>query len=281
MLISGFDHVVIAVRDLAAAAKAYETLLGRVATERSRRDGVATALIALDNIAVELMAPDGDSETARRLSATLEEGEGLKSLVFATQDIERLHRRCERVGLFPEPLRFGPPAPARRSLGEGGSSRQDSSAWRSFRADTQHTHGVRLFFLQREAPFPPSQAADASVLGLDHVVVQTADMERAAALYGARLALDMRLDREVRGRRLMFFRCGDAIVEIAHVASRTSDLLWGLSWRVANADAARKRLAAAGLDVSEVRDGMKPGTRVFTVRDGTCNVPTLMIEQAS
>ena len=39
-------------------------------------------------------------------------------------------------------------------------------------------------------------------------------------------------------------------------------------------------LAGAGLDVSEVRAGMKPGTRVFTVRDGTCGVPTLMIEPA-
>ena len=260
-MISGFDHVVIAVRDLAAATKAYEALLGRRAEEHGVRDGVATALIVLNDVAVELMAPAGDSETARRLSAALEEGEGLKSLVFATADIERLHRRCERVGLAPEEIKIGP-------------------GRRSFRASTQCTHGVRLFFMQRDAALTLSAPrSDASVLGLDHVVVQTADMERAAALYGARLALDMRLDREVGGRRLMFFRCGDAIVEIAHVASRTSDLLWGLSWRVANADAARARLVAAGLDISEVRPGMKPGTRVFTVRDGTCNVPTLMIEQ--
>ena len=120
---------------------------------------------------------------------------------------------------------------------------------------------------------------DASVLGLDHVVIRSNDMERAAALYGARLGLDMRLDREVRGHRLMFFRCGDAIVEVAHDPGRDSDFLWGLSWRVANAEAVRERLASAGLNVSEVRDGMKPGTRVFTVRDGACNVPTLMIEQ--
>jgi hypothetical protein len=69
-------------------------------------------------------------------------------------------------------------------------------------------------------------------------------------------------------------------VEIVHDASIADgrDRLWGLSWRVADADAAHARLAAAGLDVSEVRAGMKPGTRVFTVRDGTCGVPTLMIE---
>ena len=37
--------------------------------------------------------------------------------------------------------------------------------------------------------------------------------------------------------------------------------------------------AAAGLDVSEVRAGRKPGTRVLTLRDGTCGVPTLLLER--
>jgi hypothetical protein len=90
----------------------------------------------------------------------------------------------------------------------------------------------------------------------------------------------MRLDRDVMGRRMMFFRCGDAIVEIIHDEALTDgrDKLWGLSWRVANAQAERERLANAGLEVSDVRTGMKPGTRVFTVRNETCGVPTLMIE---
>jgi len=80
----------------------------------------------------------------------------------------------------------------------------------------------------------------------------------------------------------MFFRCGDAVVELVHDVTIADgrDRLWGLSWRVTNADAARARLAAAGLEVSEVRQGVKPGTRVFSVRAGTAGVPTLMIEQA-
>jgi catechol 2,3-dioxygenase-like lactoylglutathione lyase family enzyme len=139
---------------------------------------------------------------------------------------------------------------------------------------TERTYGVRVFVLQREAALHDANA----VIGLDHVVVRSADMERAAALYGARLGLDMRLDRDVAGR-LMFFRCVDAVVEIVEDKSvGARDWLWGLSWRVPDADAARARLAATGLDVSEVRTGMKPGTRVFSVRDRTCGVPTLMIE---
>ena len=36
---------------------------------------------------------------------------------------------------------------------------------------------------------------------------------------------------------------------------------------------------AGGLEVSEVREGRKPGTRVFTVRTGTFGVPTIVIQQ--
>jgi catechol 2,3-dioxygenase-like lactoylglutathione lyase family enzyme len=243
---------------LSAGVAAYEILLDGRAASADTQNAVAKALIATPNIAVELMAPAGVGDGAERLRAALEDGgEGLKSLVFAVADIEQAHRRCERLGLAPEEIKDGP-------------------IWRSFRADTDRTHGVRMFFLQRREPLS-TESRD--ITRLDHIVIRTPDPERAAALYGARLGLDMRLDREVMGRRLMFFRCGDAIVEIVHdpALSDGRDKLWGLSWRVANADAARERLAA-GLDVSEVRAGMKPGTRVFTVRSGTCGVPTLMIE---
>jgi hypothetical protein len=41
----------------------------------------------------------------------------------------------------------------------------------------------------------------------------------------------------------------------------------------------RARLATAGFDVSEVRDGRKPGSRVFTVRSGVVGAPALVVEQ--
>jgi hypothetical protein len=54
-----------------------------------------------------------------------------------------------------------------------------------------------------------------------------------------------------------------------------------LSWRVADIDATRARLVADGLDVSEVRAGRKPGTRVMSVRSGTCGIHTLLLERAA
>jgi len=257
-LITGFDHVVVAVRDIEGGVSAYETLLGEKAAPVLIAADVATAIITTGNIAVELMAPAGPG--AARLQAALDDGgEGLKSLVFAVGDLESARVRCERVGLAPEAIVSG-------------------AGYRSFRASTERTHGVRLFFLQRDEP-----RATSDHRGLDHIVIRTPDGERAAALYGARLGLDMRLDRDVMGRRLMFFRCGDGVVEIIQDDTLPDgrDKLWGLSWRVADADGERERLARAGLSVSDVRVGMKRRTRVFTVRDKTCGVPALMIEPSS
>ena len=42
----------------------------------------------------------------------------------------------------------------------------------------------------------------------------------------------------------------------------------------------RERLVAGGVEVSEVRTGRKPGTRVATVRDRALGTPTLLIEQS-
>ncbi len=279
-MISGLDHVVIAVRDLAAGVAAYETLLGRAPSWRTEAHGggAEVAAFGLANVALELIAPSGDGPTAERLRSVLDtQGEGLASIAFAVDDIERAHRRLMRVGLDPEPI-----VAAESTDYVSGARRR----WRRTRASTTATHGVRTFLMQQATPPPAAlrAAEPAAVIGLDHVVIRTPDPERAAALYGARLGLDLRLDRSNPewGARLMFFRCGELIVEIAHDlgagVSSGPDRLWGLSWRVANAESARDRLRVAGLDVSDVRRGRKPGTRVFTVRDRTCGVPTLVLE---
>lgn len=281
-ILHGLDHVVVAVRDLETAVATYRTLLGRTPAWRAEAHGggATIAIFALANVAVELMAPAGRGPAADRLTAVLDaQGEGLASLAFATGDIDRAHRRLARLGLEPEPIAEGV------SVEAGTGARR---AWRRTRAATARTHGVRLFVLQ-QAPLPPSSPLapePAAVSGLDHVVIRTPDPERATALYGARLALDMRLDRsnEAWGARLLFFRCGDLIVEVAHDLNAGvgagPDRLWGLSWRVPDAQATHARLAAAGLDVSEVRAGRKPGTRVLTLRDGSCGVPTLLLEKS-
>ncbi|THD75415.1 MAG: glyoxalase [Bradyrhizobium sp.] len=278
-MITGLDHVVILVSDIAAGATAYQTLFARAPAWRNRGDGAARVLFTLDNMTLELMSPDGDGNAADGIRAVIaKQGEGLTSICFRTGDIAKMHRRLDRLTLKPEPI----------AEVESRDATSDAVlSWKRTRAATEATRGVRMFFLELAKERPLSvRTTSAPVTAMDHVVVSTADPERAAALYGARLGLDMALDRShAEWGRLMFFRCGDLIVEVVHRPGKDTDAehdrLWGVSWRVADIDATRARLVSDGVDVSEVRTGRKPGTRVLTVRNGTCGIPTLLVERTA
>jgi catechol 2,3-dioxygenase-like lactoylglutathione lyase family enzyme len=276
-MITGLDHVVVLVGDIDAGARAYERLLARAPSWRNSGDGADRVLFTLDNMTMELLAPHGEGEAARHIRAALaSQGEGLASLCFRTDDIAKLHRRLDRLTLKPEPI---------ATVESHDAATGAVSSWRRTRASTEMTRGVRMFFLQIEQERPrAAPSAAAPVIAMDHVVIGTADPEKAAALYGARLGLDMALDRShPEWGRLMFFRCGDLIVEVAHrpgeSAADAPDRMRGVCWRVEDMDSTRERLATAGMDVSEIRNGRKPGTRVMTVRNGTCGVPTLLVER--
>ncbi len=276
-MICGLDHVVVLVENIETGARAYENLLGRTPSWRSEGDGSKTVLFTLQNMSLELMAAAGNAPAADHIRQLIgQSGEGLASICFRINDIAKMHRRLDRLALKPEPVA----EVESRDVGSGAALR-----WKRTRASTELARGVRLFFLELAERRPQSIAStNAPILGLDHVVISTTDPERAAALYGARLGLDMALDRShPEWGRLMFFRCGDLIVELAQtphaVTDPVGDKLWGLSWRVADIDAARARLVASGIDVSEVRAGRRPGTRVMSVRDGTCGVHTLLLEK--
>jgi catechol 2,3-dioxygenase-like lactoylglutathione lyase family enzyme len=278
-VITGLDHVVILVDDIEAGAATYEKLFARAPAWRGTGDGAETVLFTLDNMTLELMSPKGDGAAADRIRAALaEQGEGLASICFRTSDIARMHRRLDRLALQPEPI---------AEVESRDAATGATLSWQRTRAATEVARGVRLFFLELANERPRSAAiADAPVTAMDHVVISTGDPERAAALYGARLGLDMALDRSHPDwGRLMFFRCGDLIVETVQrpgaVAEPAHDRLYGLSWRVADADATRARLASAGIEVSDVRTGRQPGTRVLTVRSGTCGIPTLLVERTA
>jgi catechol 2,3-dioxygenase-like lactoylglutathione lyase family enzyme len=278
-VITGLDHVVILVGDIAAGEAAYKTLFARTPAWRNSGDGADRVLFTLDNMTLELMAPSGEAGNAERIRAVMaEQGEGLASICFRTNDIAKMHRRLDRLTLRPEPI-----AEAESRDTTSGAT----LSWKRTRAATDTTRGVRLFFLELPKERPLSvRTSPASVTAMDHVVVATADPERAAALYGARLGLDMALDRSHPDwGQLMFFRCGDLIVEVVHRPGKDTDAardrLWGLSWRVADADATRARLVSEGVEVSEVRTGRKPGTRVLTVRSATCGIPTLLVERTA
>jgi catechol 2,3-dioxygenase-like lactoylglutathione lyase family enzyme len=297
------DHVIVAVRDLGEATSRYARLLGWSPSWRGEHPdaGTANSLFRLENTYIELLSPDGNGPHGRALSGWLEaQGEGLLGLAFNTNDASACRRFFAERGLEPETIEKG--------LGrdvESGAFRE----WRRIPLPETSTRGVLLFAIERLSPdstlAPGLPAGDerAAIFGLDHVVVRTADAEAAKELYSSGFGLRLALDRTFPqwGARLLFFRVGDVTLEVSaalnpdsekgnealseerdesHVLSSDHDQLWGLSFRVRDADRARARLDVSGFDVSEVREGRKPGTRVFSVRDGTCGVPTLILQPA-
>jgi catechol 2,3-dioxygenase-like lactoylglutathione lyase family enzyme len=278
-VITGLDHVVVLTGDISAASAAYQTLLARAPSWQYGGGGADRVLFTLDNTTIELVAPSGEDDNAQRIRSILDaQGEGLASICFRTGDIAKMHRRLDRLALKPEPV---------ADVESRDAVSNDTMSWKRTRTATETTRGVRLFFLElAKERLPSAQTAAGAITAMDHVVVSTSDPERAAALYGARLGLDMALDRSHPDwGRLMFFRCGDLIVEVTHrpgkAADTSQDRLSGLCWRVTDIDATHARLVQAGVDVSEVRPGRKPGTRVMTVRSGTCGVPTLLVQPSA
>jgi catechol 2,3-dioxygenase-like lactoylglutathione lyase family enzyme len=280
-MISSLDHLTVVVRDLDAAARDYATLFGRTPNWSGSDAGAEHVWFQLSNMALDLIAPTGPGYIGDFLRTRLSDvGEGLWALAFATPDVHNMHRILRR-----RDVKAAAPQRIRARNAQSGVERE----WLTTILATAATHGVTIAVVEQQSgsvawsPAAFSAAQDAAVSGLDHVVVTTPQPERALAFYGARLDLEMALDRTNPdwGARLMFFRCGELIVEVAHNLKtgvmEGPDKLWGVSWRTEDIEATRARLASAGVDVSEVRPGRKAGTRVFTVRDHNANVPTIVI----
>ena len=281
---SHLDHVIVAVRDLEAAERSTARLLGRSPSWRGEHPALGTrnALFRVGEAYLELLAP-GDADAAGLLRERLAtQGEGLLGFALATPDADACAKTLAERGLSPSA-----PAPGLGRDTESGAFRE----WRSVFLPPDETRGVLVFGIEhRSAPellpeVPPAGAPEAAVHAIDHVVVRTADPEAARAFYGERLGLRLALDRSFPqwGARLMFFRVGHVTVELAASLGAAEDAAapdraWGISWRVADADAARARLLEAGFDVSGVRSGRRPGTRVFTVHGEPSGVATLMLE---
>jgi len=281
-LIRGVDHVAVIVRDLDRSLADFELLLGRSPNWRGTLEGARHAWFQLPNVAFDVISPAGEGRfgdlAKERLAAS---GEGIWSIGLSVGDLEGARHTLERRGLDISEIT------ELHSRSDDGQGR----CWRYANLSRASTSGIPLFLVQQQlepwpvSPPPPDGEAGA-VTGLDHIVVRTRNADRAAALYGARLGLDLRLDRSNKDwdARLLFFRCGDLILEVAaplrEEPGSQQDSIGGLALRVPQILMTHAQLRTAGFDLSELRKGRKPGTKVFTVRNRTVNIPILMLESA-
>jgi catechol 2,3-dioxygenase-like lactoylglutathione lyase family enzyme len=307
---SGFGGLVIGVRDLAAAEAGYAALLGRPPAWRALAagEGCLGSGFVVGNALLELRAPAGEGVEARALGGWLEaRGEGLHAVVLASDDpaasVRALGTGTIEGGGAP------PPGGVRAASPFASALRIAESATRGIPVLVAAAASLP----PRTASFG---GASVAALDHVVVATRDPDAARAVwgGTLGLRLALDRRF--EARGLRILFFRLGGVTVEVtgplrdpepdaaSAVGARSRgepearrsgsgkpsrdrvgralpgpgpDGFLGAAWRVGDVDAARERVAAAGFDVSDVRAGHKPGTRVCTVRGGTHGVATLLI----
>ena len=246
-MISKLNAVVVEVTDLAAAMHDYEALTG-VAGVLGPFRGDDSACFQLTNVCLRLVTTGGR--------------QGLKQLVFQSGDLAAAKERL-------------------KSMGISVIDAESDDDFLSLSSDT--TRGISLAVTTAMDSTVLNEATTPLIAGLDHAVIASGDGDYTAALLGGRLQLDMRLDltNPDWDSRLMFFRCGDLIIEVYQPLSKplpvAQDRFFGLSWRTLDIDETHGLLSARGFNVSPVKAGRKPGTRVCTVRDKTHGVPTLIL----
>ena len=299
------DHLVVAVRDLDAAAASYQRLLGRAPSWRGRHPtyGTANALFRLNNCYIELLAPAGnatsDSPWLRALNERLDRaGEGLYAIALATDNIDATVAQARERGLEVDGAADGD------GVDESTGTRRE---WRNARIAPASTRGVRAFFIEHRSPpdalpvAQPTAGEGAFVERVDHTVIASSDLAASLALWHETLGIELRLsvDRP-GGRRLCFLRFAEgpdgygSILELAGEAEpkqagdrpdgRPSgrDLLWGVSYRVGSVERAVARLRGEGVTVSDPRTGNAPGTSVADLKPGfSHDVRTLLIERGT
>ena len=272
------DHLIVAVDDLEAAAKNYQTLFGMtpVWSGEHKELGTSNALFAFKNTYFELLSATGEGLGADLVNHYLNQsGEGLIGIVFATDDIKKAKSSLEEQGFNMPDI----------SSGEGiNSSDQQVRRWKNLFLPPELSRGLFSFIIEHTEGALPSPMAyePSSPHSLDHVVINTNDADSFIDIYkdafGIRLALDKTI--EHWKKRMLFFRLSKTTIEVIEEQNdqETADTLWGLAWNVASIEETHKRLLGEGIDITPIKKGIKDKTLVATINSHTHNVPTLLIE---
>jgi catechol 2,3-dioxygenase-like lactoylglutathione lyase family enzyme len=288
-MISNFHSVVVQLVDLERGVADYSRLLGQIPdpVEIESSSGTRSVLFPLAKLRLETRAGSG---------VDVPSPPGLSRICFECDDIASFAAALEGDGsglLSSE---------KRQALLEDAEDGSDPLRhWLSTRVDPVVSRAIGIELISDETgstkehePASEDQGIDESldpaslIRGLDHVVVMSSDIEATRDFYadglGLRLALDRRFEK--RGVRLLFFRIMGITIEIggrlaASPNPTDQDRFGGLAWQVVDIDAIHSRLSSEGFEISGIRDGHKPGTRVCTVRDPVHEVPTLLIEPVS
>jgi hypothetical protein len=125
-----------------------------------------------------------------------------------------------------------------------------------------------------------SPTIENNLFALDHLVLTTNKSDELINLYEKELGIRLALDQFVEkwGGRMLFFRTGQATIEVIDNKVEDNDQFWGLAWKTKDIRKKREYLIKNGFNVSDVKDGRKKDTLVATVKFDEIKIPTLLVE---
>ena len=277
-MISTLDHIILAVEDLNEAEKNYKKIFGIEPVWRGEHKelGTANVIFNLKNTYLELLSSNGEGLGAALVNHYLEkDGEGLIGIVFGTNDLNEVASSIKDKGFNVAEI----------TEGEGtNSDESEIRKWKNLFLPPELTRGLFSFIIEHTEGNLPSNkpVIQSSVTKLDHVVINTNDadgfIEIYKNVYGLRLALDKTI--EAWNKRMLFFRFNKTTIEVIEENDdkEPSDRLWGLAWVVEDMQETYERLTKEGVELTEVKPGIKDKTLVSTIRSHTHGVPTLIIQ---
>ena len=280
-MIETLDHLIIAVQDLDEAEENYKKIFGiRPVWKGIHKElGTANVIFNFKNTYFELLSANGDGLGADLVNNQLKEnGEGMLGLVLGTEDINSTSAILKDKG-FPI---------SEVSNGEGKNSQNNEiRKWKNIFLPLELTRGIFSFIIQHtEGSLPTASKYDKSSINkLDHVVLNTNDADGFINIYRDIFNIRLALDRVIEHwkTRMLFFRLNKTTIEVIEQKNDDAnpDNLWGLAWEVESIKEAHERLTNDGIEITEVKKGIKENTLVATIKSHTNNVPTLLIEHLS
>ena len=280
-MIETLDHLIIAVQNLDEAEENYKKIFGipPVWKGTHKELGTANVIFNFKNTYFELLSANGDGLGADLVNNQLKEnGEGMLGLVLGTEDINSTAAILKDKG-FPI---------SEVSNGEGKNSQNDEiRKWKNIFLPSELTRGIFSFIIQHtEGSLPTASNYDKSSINkLDHVVLNTNDADGFINIYRDIFNIRLALDRVIEHwkTRMLFFRLNKTTIEVIEQKNDDAnpDNLWGLAWEVESIKEAHERLTNDGIEITEVKKGIKENTLVATIKSHTNNVPTLLIEHLS
>ena len=277
-MISSLDHIILAVEDLKDAEKNYKNILGIEPSWRGQHKelGTANVIFNFKNTYLELLSAEGEGVGADLVKETIKKnGEGLAGIVLNTKDISKASKRLKDLGFLVGDV----------LTGEGkNKDTNDIRNWKYLFLPQELTRNLFLFLIEhtkgilpQDEKFPPG-----SINKLDHVVINTNDADGFINIYQDIFNIRLALDRIIEHwkSRMLFFRLNKTTIEVIEKKDHKdpNDSLWGLAWEVKSIKDAHERLVSKGVEVTEIKKGLKENTLVATIKSHTHNVPTLLIE---